>query len=64
MKYKYKCKENDNRLKLIVEDGKLDEMWVGTADKLDPFIVIGFNDLRDAFSTIGYYVNCIKKLKK
>ena len=43
---KYKCKENDSRLKFIEEDGLIDEVWVGTSDPKDGWTVVGWDDLK------------------
>jgi len=45
MKYKYNCKDNDNKLKFIGEDAHIDEIWIKNSfDK--GWTVIGFDDLR------------------
>ena len=45
MKYKHKCRDNDNRLKFIESDGLIEEVWVSDTD--GGWIVIGFKDLRE-----------------
>ncbi len=46
MKLKFKCKDNDARLKFIECDGLIDEVWVKARKFDDHWTVIGFNDLR------------------
>lgn len=46
MKYKHKCKDNDNILKFIEGDGLIDEIWIGGPFDIG-WTVIGFNDLRE-----------------
>ena len=53
----YKCKENDNTIKLWLEDGNLDEIWVGCKDcASDGFWVIGQKDLSKALGKAGYEI--------
>lgn len=46
----YKCTENDNQIKVIREDGKVDEIWIADSDDLGGWTVIGFNDLMKALN--------------
>jgi len=52
-KINYKCKENDNKIKLILSENKLDEIWVGTPLKSDGWIVIGARDLENSLKLIN-----------
>ncbi len=50
---KYKCKDNDNRIKLILLDGELDEIWVGTSLKSEGYTIISAEDLRKALKLVN-----------
>ncbi len=46
MKYKHKCKDNNNVLKFIEVDGRIDEVWVN--DEVDTgWTIIGIRDLTE-----------------
>lgn len=45
MKLKYKCKDNDVKLRFIECDGLIEEIWVRDPSD-NGWTVIGFNDLR------------------
>ena len=57
----YECTENDNTLKLIEQDGMLDEIHVGMTDRrtgktindTGGWTVIGAHDLGQALASLG-----------
>lgn len=62
----YDFTENDNHIHLVLEDGQLDELWVGDGLN-EQHTVIGFEDLRAALESIGYTIvtkEFIEKLDK
>lgn len=53
LKIKYKCKENDAKIKVFAEDGKIDELYLKASGD-NCWLVIGYYDLKSA----------LKKMKK
>ena len=56
-KIKYKCKENDNRIRIygdIDGNSEIDEIHIGSSLKKEGFIVIGLKDLKAALREAGY----------
>ncbi len=51
-KIDYTCKENDNKIKLILEDGKLDEIWVAIELDKEGWTIIGWKDLQEALKLV------------
>jgi len=53
----YNCEENDNTIKVFLEDGDLDEIHIG-CELLphDGYSVIGFKDLSKALGLAGYEI--------
>lgn len=53
----YNCEENDNTIKLWLEDDELDEIHIG-CELLpsDGYSVIGFKDLSKALGKAGYEI--------
>lgn len=63
----YKCKENDNSIRLYLDEdnGKLDEIQVGCKYlPQDGYSVIGIKDLTEALRMIGYSITQDKKEDK
>lgn len=44
----YNCKENDSRLKVVIEDGKIGEIWIEDPTHKEQWFVVGFQDLKNA----------------
>lgn len=44
----YNCKENDSRLKVVIEDGKIGEIWIEDPTHKEQWLVVGFQDLKNA----------------
>jgi hypothetical protein len=48
----FHCTENDNIIRIVIEDGEIDEIQVSCADDKERLIV-GWEDLRSALVTSG-----------
>lgn len=46
------CKDNDVKIKFIIENDKIDEIQVTVNESIDGWTVIGFSDLMSAISDI------------
>lgn len=44
----YNCKENNSRLKVVIEDGKIVEIWIEDHTHKEQWLVVGFQDLKNA----------------
>ena len=53
---RFNCTENDNYFIIVVEDGELDEVQVGTPLKKDGRTIIGAADLRAGLRMAGFDV--------
>lgn len=58
MKVKHICKDNDSELTFIIEDGKIDEVWIKIEGE-KTWTVIGFNDLNEGIEKA--IAECIPK---
>lgn len=57
MEVKHRCKENDNKIKFIIEDELIDEFWVKVPGD-SGWTVIGYKDFEEGVA------KALRKIKK
>lgn len=50
-KLDYDCESNDNKIRIIYENGVIDELWF-QADGEDSWTVIGYEDIKKAIKSV------------
>jgi hypothetical protein len=53
----YRCKENDNRIKLVLLDGEVDELHFANEFATEGWLIVGFNDLKRALQKVGLNIS-------
>ena len=51
----YKCKDNDNKIKVEISDGKIDEIWT-QADGEKSWTVFGYSDMINAIKKASEFI--------
>lgn len=62
-KVKYNCKDNDCKLRFIIEDEKIDEVWIGIKGDTS-FTIVGYDDLLSGIKKALRKVSKIKRDKQ